>query len=123
MRTVGISLALVTALVLLFIYLLWHSRSPDLALRARMQEAQQRFALSDMALTRDVLLARAGLLVQYDSIAQAIRDLFQTFDVVRLESTAASGEAPALLAPQVEALTAAVQHKATLVEYFTSDNA
>ena len=61
-------LSIVSGLLLLLTYLLIQSRSPDLARRARMQEALQTLQLHDTELTRDVLLARAGLLPNYDSL-------------------------------------------------------
>jgi hypothetical protein len=55
-------LTVVGGLLLLLTYLLLQSRSPDLALRARLHEALHAFELHDAWLTRDILLARAGLL-------------------------------------------------------------
>jgi hypothetical protein len=62
MRRVWQPIAIVAGLLLLLTYLLIQSQSPDLALRARLQEALQSIQLHDTELTRDVLLARAGLL-------------------------------------------------------------
>ena len=59
-------LSIVAGLLLFLTYLLIQSRNPDLARRARMQEALQNLQLHDTELTRDVLLARAGLLPNYD---------------------------------------------------------
>src|SRR5262245_61494152 len=62
MRTVWQPVSIVVSLLLLLTYLLLQSRSPDLALQTRMHEAIQTLQLHDTELTRDVLLARAGLL-------------------------------------------------------------
>jgi sensor c-di-GMP phosphodiesterase-like protein len=51
-------LSVVASLLLLLTYLLVQSRSPDLALRTRLQDALQTLQLHDTELTRDVLLAR-----------------------------------------------------------------
>ena len=68
MSNVWKPLSVVSSLLLLLTYLLIQSRSPDLALLARLQEALQTLQLHDTELTRDVLLARAGLLPHYHSL-------------------------------------------------------
>jgi signal transduction histidine kinase len=117
------SLAIVSGLLLLLTYLLIQSRSPDLALRARMQEALQTLQLHDTELTRDVLLARAGLLPHYDSLPRTGQSLSQTLGTLRAESAAVSGQAAQDMGQHVEGMAAALHQKVTLVEYFTSDNA
>jgi PAS domain S-box-containing protein len=117
------SLAIVSGLLLLLTYLLIQSRSPDLALRARMQEALQTLQLHDTELTRDVLLARAGLLPHYDSLPRTGRSLSQTLEALRAESATVSGQAAQDMGQHVEALAAALHQKLSLVEHFTSDNA
>jgi hypothetical protein len=115
-------LAIVASLLLLLTYLLSQSRSPDLARRARLQEAVQRLQLHDTGLTRDVLLARAGLLPNYDSLPRLGQELSRTVVVLRTESATVSGTAPEI-GQHVEDVAAALQQKLDLVEYFTSDNA
>ena len=116
-------LSIVAGLLLLLTYLLIQSRNPDLARRARMQEALQNLQLHDTELTRDVLLARAGLLPNYDSLPRIGQQLSQIADALRAESTTVSGAAAKEMGKHAEALTAALQQKLTLVEYFKSDNA
>ena len=116
-------LSIVAGLLLLLTYLLIQSRNPDLARRARMQEALQNLQLHDTELTRDVLLARAGLLPNYDSLPQIGQQLSQIAAALRAESTTVSGAAAKEMGKHAEALTAALQQKLTLVEYFKSDNA
>ncbi|HEY3138555.1 MAG TPA: DAHL domain-containing protein [Blastocatellia bacterium] len=116
-------LSIVAGLLLLLTYLLIQSRNPDLARRAHMQEALQNLQLHDTELTRDVLLARAGLLPNYDSLPQIGQQLSQIADALRAESTTVSGAAAKEMGKHAEALTAALQQKLTLVEYFKSDNA
>ena len=123
MSNVWKPLSVVSGLLLLLTYLLIQSRSPDLALRARMQEALQTLQLHDTELTRDVLLARAGLLPHYDSLPRTGQSLSRTLGTLRAESATVSGQAAQDMGQHVEALAAALHQKLTLVEYFTSDNA
>jgi hypothetical protein len=123
MRGVWKPLSIVAGLLLLLTYLLIQSMSPDLALRARMQEALQMLQLHDTELTRDVLLARAGLLPNYDSLPRTGQDLSRDLATLRAESAMVSGPAAQSMHKHVEALTAALYQKLILVEYFTSDNA
>ena len=115
--------SIIAGLLLLLTYFLSQSRSPDLALRTRMNEALDAFELHDTALDRDVLLVRAGLLTYYDSLAVASRDVLRATIDLQRGSRAASPEAAQLLGPQADALTEAARQKTTVVEYFKSDNA
>ena len=83
----------------------------------------QNLQLHDTELTRDVLLARAGLLPNYDSLPRIGQQLSRIADALRAESTTVSGGAAKEMGKHAEALTAALQQKLTLVEYFKSDNA
>src|SRR5262245_37542952 len=116
-------LSIVAGLLLLLTYLLIQSRNSDLARWAHMQEALQNLQLHDTELTRDVLLGRAGLLPNYDSLPQIGQQLSQIADALRAESTTVSGAAAKEMGKHADALTAALQQKLTLVEYFKSDNA
>ncbi len=78
--------SIVAGLLLLLTYLFIQSRSPDLARRTRMQEALQNLQLHDTELTRDLLLARAGLLPNYDSLPRIGRQLSEIADTLRAES-------------------------------------
>lgn len=124
MRALWKQIGIVAALLLLLTYLLLQSQPPDLALRARMHEALQSFALHDAELTRDVLLARAGLLPNYDSLGQVGKSLAEDLEELRAQSSTVLNAADrTMLGQQVEALAAAAQKKSTLVDYFKSDNA
>src|SRR5215475_1502803 len=105
------SLAIVSGLLLLLTYLLIQSRSPDLALRARMLEALQTLQLHDTELTRDVLLARAGLLPHYDSLPRTAQRLSRTLGTLRAESATLSRPAAQDIGRHVEALAAALHQK------------
>src|SRR5262245_50447573 len=123
MSNVWKPLSVVSSLLLLLTYLLIQSRSPDLALLARLQEALQTLQLHDTELTRDVLLARAGLLPHYDSLPRTGQSLSRTLATLRAESATASAPAAQDMGRHVEALAAVLHQKLTVVEYFTSDNA
>jgi PAS domain S-box-containing protein len=123
MRRVWLPVVIITGLLLLLTYFFVQSRSPDLALRARMQEAMQAMQLHDTELTRDVLLARAGLLAHYDALPRTGKRLAQALATLRAESATVSGPAATEMRQHVEALTTALHQKMTLVAYFTSDNA
>ena len=116
-------LMVVGGLLLLLTFLLIQSRSPDLALRARLHEALHAFELYDAWLTRDVLRARAGLLPHYDALAQASRGVSQALETLQQGGERVSGEASKVLGRHVQALDAALREKLILVEHFTTDNA
>lgn len=116
-------LAIIAGLLLLLTYLLFESRSPDPIARARMQEALAAFELHDAELDRAVLLARAGLLHHYDSLARLRRDLLQAVATLRRSIRSAMAEAAQRLEPPLDALDTALGEKMTIVEHFKSDNA
>jgi PAS domain S-box-containing protein len=123
MKTSWKPVAIVSGLLLLLTYFFVQSRSPDLVLRARMHEGLQALALHDAELTRDALLARAGLLANYDSLSYTAVKVRETLQALRRESASVSGAAAGDIGPHVEALTKTLQEKLALVEYFKSDNA
>lgn len=124
MRTTGLSVLSVVGLLGFLTYLLLESRSHDLTVRGRMQEGVQTLQVHDAELTRDVLLARAGLLPNYDALARTSAALFQDSDALRLETeTIADTAARALIDQRVAALATALREKSTAVEDFKSDNA
>jgi PAS domain S-box-containing protein len=124
MRTTWLSVVIVGGLLGLLTYLLVESRSHDLPVRGRMQKEVQALELHDAELTRDVLLARAGLLPNYDTVARTSEALAQDSDALRQETVTISDTAvQALLAQRVAALATALQEKRSAVEDFKSDNA
>jgi PAS domain S-box-containing protein len=124
MRTAWKPVIVIASLLLLLTYLLLQSRSPDLALRGRIHETLRAFELHDAELTRDVLLARAGLLANYDSLERTGQNLARDVEALRNDSlTASDPAARALLVEHAAALAEAASAKVTTVEYFKSDNA
>lgn len=124
MRTTWLPVVTVVGLLGLLTYLLLESRSHDLTVRGRMQEEVQALELHDAELTRDVLLARAGLLPNYDTVARTSQELSRDSDALRQETvTVSDTAAQALLDHRVAALATALQDKRNAVEDFKSANA
>jgi PAS domain S-box-containing protein len=124
MRSACNAIAIVVGLLALLTHLLLESRSPDLALRARIHATLQTFELHDAELTRNVLLARAGLLANYDALAESDQHLTRDLAALQTESlTATDPNARALLSQRVEALSIATRDKLSVVSFFKSDNA
>jgi PAS domain S-box-containing protein len=123
MRALWKPAAVVTVLLVLLVFLLTQSRSPDLDLREHLHESLQTLELRDAELTRDVLLARAGLLPNYDGLAQDRHRLIESITTLQHEAAAGSPAAATLLKPSVQALVASLQQKLVGVEHFKSGDA
>jgi PAS domain S-box-containing protein len=123
MRALRKPAAIVLGLLVLLTYLWLESRSADQTFRERVHDALLTIELHDAQLTRDVLLARAGLLSDYDSFPQTGRKLARAVEVLRREIATTRAVADRDLGRDVEALAEALRRKRTLVQYFTSDNA
>src|SRR5262249_33849420 len=93
------------------------------ARQIRIQSALQAMQLHDAELNRDVLLARAGLLSNYDSLPYVGRALHEDLDAIRTETARLDPETAGTVGADVSALVAVVSQKLTLVEYLKSDNA
>jgi PAS domain S-box-containing protein len=115
--------AIVVTLLALLTILLIQSRSSDLVLFERMHEALRNYDLYDAELTRDVLSARAGLLANYDPLAEDRKHLHGTLEELRKEGAAGSKEVDALLQRPIEMLDQAQTQKLSDVEHFKSANA
>ena len=109
----------VAGLLLVLTYLLVRGAAPDPALHERTLQALGTLILTDAALQRDALKARAGLLPHYDPLVRAVDGLRGAVDALR----AAPGEAGAHIGRQLGGVTAAVAEQEALVETFKSDNA
>ncbi len=122
-RTTWLPLAMVVGLLLLLTYLLCQSRTPAPTHDTHFHAAVQDVALSDVRLTRDVLLARAGLLPHADSLVQTSRALRHALATLQPGSAEPAGDLAMVLRQQVDLLTTVLEQKLQLVEYFTADNA
>ncbi len=114
-------LAIAVALLALLTAVWWQSRGPDAALETRLHETLFAFEVSDTALNRDVLLARAGLLRRYDSLARGRHELKRALQT--LHSTDPDGAEIVASDGALERLEAALAEKVVLVDYFKADNA
>lgn len=119
----GRPFAIVAGLVLLLTYLFIESRPPDHGVRALMQQALQNMQLHEAELNRDVLMARAGLLRNYDSLGRSARELADDVETLKVQSTVLSGKKAGVIRNEIAALSAGIQNKLTWVEYLKSDNA
>ncbi len=80
--------------------------------------ALDRFAMTESALQRDVLTARAGMLRDYDPLVQEVGALYASLDRLRgLVTTDAE------LSSLADKLDESVHQQETLIEHFKSDNA
>lgn len=116
-------LTLVSGLLLLLTYLLFESRLPTPVGDTVFQAALQEITLHEVRLTRDVLLVRAGLLPHVDALAQSSRALRQALTTLRPGSATPVDDLAMILRPEVDLLSAVVDDKLRLVDYFTADNA
>ncbi len=113
----------VVSLLLVLTYLWMQSTSPDLYRRNQWQEIIRIIELRDAELVRDVLLARAGLLPNYDALTQAGQELIHLSSTLSVEIKPASSDAGKALGNSVAILNTTLQDKLVHVEYFKSDNA
>ncbi|NJD36504.1 MAG: PAS domain S-box protein [Betaproteobacteria bacterium] len=126
MRSATWKPALIVALLLLLLTYLWaQSRSPHLERQIRWHETARTLELYDAELMRDVLLARAGLLSNYDSLSQTGQALMRLARELRTEFGSDSADilaATTLVAP-TDTLIGTLEGKLVRVEHFKSDNA
>lgn len=111
------------ALLVLITWLFYESRDPDHDARLQTREALRDFQIHDAELSRDVLMARAGLLHHYDALMQDRQNLLR--DLRALAEANAQGT-PAMLAVSgapLSDLESATKEKLAMVEHFKSDNA
>jgi signal transduction histidine kinase len=121
--THGRPITIVTVLVLLLTYLLIQSRSPAQPARTRAHQALQALQLHDSTLNHAVLMTRAGLLLNYDSVAAARNGLAHDLDVLTTQTQTLEQHGEPLIARQTRTLVDSVSRKQRLVEDFISDNA
>ena len=122
-RTTWPPLTMVMGLLLLLTYLLFQSRMPAPTYDTHFHAALQDIALYDVRLTRDVLLARAGLLPHVDALGQTSRALRHALATLQPGHAEPSGNMAMVLRQEVDLLTTVLEQKLRLVEDFTADNA
>jgi PAS domain S-box-containing protein len=114
---------IVSALLLILTYLWMQSTSPELDRRNHMQESLRIIELRDAELMRDLLLARAGLLPNYDVLTRTGQELILLSSNLSKGIAPTTSDAEKVLGKPVNALATTLQAKLTQVEYFKSDNA
>ena len=115
-----VALAAVAVPVLLAVltWLSFRAIDPDAERYDRALKALDRFALMEIALQRDVLSARAGLLRNYDPLVREVNGLRDALGRLRKNSSGDAEEGAA-----IERFTAAAARQEELTEQFKSDNA
>ena len=113
MRT-GISIAVVTLLLMLLSGLSLLGMNPEASRYDRLIDILSRFAITESALRQDILNVRAGLLRSYDPLNQEVQTLHTLLRQLRQE-----GADPAVVAP----MEGMIGTQDKLVEEFKTDNA
>ncbi|MBD9357672.1 DAHL domain-containing protein [Methylomonas albis] len=114
---------IVVALLLALTYLWIQSASPELERRNRLQSTLRVIELRNAELMRDILLARAGLLANYDALTKAGQELLRLSQSLQAELKPADADAEPVLGNLADKLTATVQDSLVQIEYLKSDNA
>ena len=111
------------ALVFALTFVTGQSAGPATERHERTLEALRTLTLSDSALQRDVLRARAGLLTSYDPIVEAVADLRGAALALRGAASDATGATRAELERRVADVAAGVDRQESNVETFKSQYA
>src|SRR4051794_407279 len=117
MRVASVAASILFLLVLLT-WLSFHAINSDAELFDRALGALDHFTMTEYALQRDVLSARAGVLRNYDPLVDETREL--NLSLLRLRE---SGSGDPRSAAMLDRLAASVAGQETLVEQFKSNNA
>lgn len=114
---------IVAGLLLALTYLWLQSASPELERRNRLQTTLRIIELRDAELMRDILLARAGLLANYDALTKAGQELLRLSQSLQTELQPANADAEKLMGKLADQLVATVHDSLVQIEYLKSDNA
>ncbi len=123
MRAAGRVIPVIAGLMLALTWLLVRSATPDPAAHERTIEAFRMLLLSNAALHRDVLRARAGMLRNYDPLVRSIDGLRAATTTLQSLGEATDGAADSAMAGARQRLAAAVDEQEALVEAFKRNNA
>jgi signal transduction histidine kinase len=113
----------VLVLVVLLTMLLVGSRSTESAVVNRLLDSLQSYELHEAELTRDALLARSGLLHNYDPLATDRTAVTKAFDELQAVISSADFGTRRLMQVPLDQLETAQQTKLSAVERFKSNNA
>jgi signal transduction histidine kinase/CheY-like chemotaxis protein len=114
---------ILAGLLLALTYLLVRGASPDPVLHERILQALHELTLSDAALHRDMVRARAGLLPNYDPLVEASRGVGAALETLRVAGAAPYGGSSAGVERHRRELVAEAAEQEALVEIFKSSNA
>jgi signal transduction histidine kinase len=110
--------AAIPILLLVLSWLAFRAIDPEAERYDRALKALDRFTLMEIALHRDVLSARAGMLRNYDPLVRELNALRDALDRLRDNASGDAEEAAA-----IDRFTAAAGQQEELTEQFKSDNA
>jgi signal transduction histidine kinase/CheY-like chemotaxis protein len=116
-------LPILAGLLLALTYLLVRGASPDPVVHERILQALHELTLSDAALHRDMLRARAGLLPSYDPLVEASRGVSGALETLGVAAAAPYGGSSAGVERRLRELVAEGAEQEALVETFKSKNA
>lgn len=109
-------------LILVLTYLLVQGTATD-APRHERADALQAVILNNAALQRDVLRARAGILLNYDPLVRSLAGLVSATAKLPAIRDVADGETRARIDRKVAEIAQAVRDEEAVIEAFKSDNA
>jgi len=110
--------AAVPALLVLLTWLSFRAIDPDAERHDRALKALDRFTMTEIALQRDVLSARAGILRNYDPLVREVSVLREALGRLRDNASADTEQTAA-----IDRFAAAANRQEELTEQFKSDNA
>ena len=122
-RALGILVPALGALALALTFLAIEAAAPDAARHERTLGALRAIVLTDAALQRDVLRARAGLLASYDPIVRSVDALNGAAEALHAAGANADGPTRAEIERRTAEVVEAVRAQETRVEAFKSQNA
>src|SRR6202035_1381236 len=114
---VPLAAAAVSVLLVLLTWLSFRAIDTDAERYDRALKALDRFAIMEIALHRDVLSARAGLLRNYDPLVREVNALHESLGRLRNNASGDAEEAAA-----IDRFATAVTRQEELTEQFKSDN-
>ena len=110
--------AAVPALLVLLTWLSFHAIDPDAERHDRALKALDRFTMTEIALQRDVLSARAGMLRNYDPLVREVSALHEALGRLHDNTSADTEQTVA-----IDRFAAAANRQEELTEQFKTDNA
>jgi signal transduction histidine kinase/CheY-like chemotaxis protein len=120
---VAVLACVVIGLLAALTWLVLQAASPDVERHERTLDSLRALVLSNAALQRDVLGARAGLLRDYDPLVRHVEDLNRAAAALRGIGEIEAGEAGSAIKRAAQNVTSAVREQEANTELFKSRNA